>query len=213
VTDDETAPGAGAGGRGHKRVTDAQALTALTHPTRFALFEAIGLAGSLTATQAAAVVGESPTACAYHLRALAALGFLEETGGGRGRERPWRLAQTGMSFDTESDDPEVATAARALSRTLLEHWIKRIRAFELTRSRQPAEVRDQTGPMQTIMFATPEEMRAFRAELRSLFHRYVERADPALRPDDGYAFELLTFTTILDIPHPGDDDAPAASDP
>ncbi|MGH3303590.1 MAG: winged helix-turn-helix domain-containing protein [Streptosporangiaceae bacterium] len=98
--------------RPHRTLAAAPSLRALTHPTRRALIEAIGLAGPLTATRASALVGESPTACAYHLRTLARLGFLEEAGGGRGRERPCRLARgsrlTGSSASAElqaSTDP------------------------------------------------------------------------------------------------------------
>ena len=36
------------------------------------------------------MLGESPANCAFHLRTLAKYGFVEEAGGGRGRERPWR---------------------------------------------------------------------------------------------------------------------------
>jgi hypothetical protein len=34
------------------------------------------------------MLGESPANCAFHLRTLAKYGFVEEAGGGRGRERP-----------------------------------------------------------------------------------------------------------------------------
>jgi hypothetical protein len=33
-------------------------------------------------------LGESPANCACHLRTLEKYGFVEEAGGGRGRERP-----------------------------------------------------------------------------------------------------------------------------
>jgi len=74
--------------RPNRTIADAPSLRALAHPTRLALIEAIAVSGALTATQASVIVGESPTACAYHLRTLARLGFLEQADGGHGRERP-----------------------------------------------------------------------------------------------------------------------------
>jgi predicted ArsR family transcriptional regulator len=38
---------------------------------RWALLEALGQAGTLTATQASEMLGESPANCAFHLRTLA----------------------------------------------------------------------------------------------------------------------------------------------
>src|SRR6185437_9949446 len=73
-------------------LTDPKAMRALAHPLRWALLEALGHAGTLTATQASDMLGESPANCAFHLRTLARYGFVEEAGGGKGRERPWRQA-------------------------------------------------------------------------------------------------------------------------
>ena len=50
--------------------------------------------GPLTATQAARLLGESSGTCSFHLRQLAKYGLVEETGGGTGREKPWRATTT-----------------------------------------------------------------------------------------------------------------------
>src|SRR5919108_2121595 len=71
-------------------LTDPRALRALAHPIRLALLGALRREGPLTATQAGALVGESAASCSFHLRQLAKYGLVEEAGGGRGRERPWR---------------------------------------------------------------------------------------------------------------------------
>jgi predicted transcriptional regulator len=183
---------AGAGPRPHRTLADAPSLRALTHPTRLALMEAIALAGTLTATEASVQVGESPSACAYHLRTLARLGFLEEAGGGRGRMRPWRLAQEGMSVD-HSDDPEVATAADALETMLAERLFARIRASRLARASASADVRAVSGMVQSTVFATAAELQQLRTELVALTARYADRIDPARRPSDAVPFELVTF--------------------
>jgi DNA-binding transcriptional ArsR family regulator len=182
-----------------RKIADAPSLKALTHPTRLALMEAIALSGTLTATEASELVGESPTACAYHLRTLARHGFVEEAGGGRGRERPWRLAQGGLSFGEDSDDPAFALAGRALAKMLIEHWIDRIRSFDLARSQYPKEVREVTDHLESIVFATPAELAQLRAEIFALMSRYVDRMDTGKRPADSLPFEMIVFTHVLPV--------------
>jgi DNA-binding transcriptional ArsR family regulator len=193
----------------HRAIRDVPSLQALAHPTRLALLEAIGLAGAMTATQASAVVGESPTACAYHLRMLARLGFIEEAGGGKGRERPWRLVPVGFTVGEDPGDPASATASATLEKILLERFFSNIRRFDLERSRYAAEVQDVTGTVQSIAFATTEEMAGLREEMIALLSRYVDRLDPALRPAGGYPFEIIVFTHVLHVPGlpPGATDA------
>jgi hypothetical protein len=179
-----------------------------------ALMEAVGVTGALTATQASAIVGESPTACAYHLRTLARLGFLEEAGSGRGRERPWRLAQAGLAFSDESDDPEFTAAAAALSAAITERYLKRIRRFAVTRSRYPADVREVTGSAQGLVFGTPAEMRALRDQLVALLASYADRMDPARRPPGSVPCEVIAFVQVFDMDAAqGGSDAPAAQNP
>ena len=206
------------GGTAHRAIRDVPSLQALAHPTRLALLEAIGVSGAMTATQASRVVGESPSACAYHLRMLARLGFVEEAGGGRGRERPWRLVPVAsMSFDEESDDPAVARAAGALSKALLERFITAIRHSELARSGYPRDIRDVTGTIQSILFVTPAELAELRAELMALLFRYSDRfMDPARRPAGSYPFQVVTFTHVGNVPGltpPGGPDAQPPANP
>ena len=190
-----------------RTIGDARSLQALAHPTRLALMEAIALSGTLTATQASEVVGESPTACAYHLRVLGRLDLIEEAGRGPGRERPWRLAQSSVSITDDSDDPAVEQAARALSTAVIERFIGHIRAFELARPGFPEDVRAVTGTHQSIVFATPAEMARLREQLSALLTPYLNRADPAQRPPGYQPFELVTFIHVLKSAQTGDRDA------
>src|SRR5213075_1235389 len=98
----------------HLDLTDPKAMRALAHPLRWALLEALGHAGTLTATQASEMLGESPANCAFHLRTLAKYGFVEEAGGGKGRERPWRRTYDTLSWGRNPGDPGAAIAAEAL---------------------------------------------------------------------------------------------------
>jgi DNA-binding transcriptional ArsR family regulator len=76
-------------------------MRALAHPVRLALLDHLHTLEQATATECAAVVGDSPSSCSYHLRALAKWGFVEEGEGGVGRERPWRATATRIEFASD----------------------------------------------------------------------------------------------------------------
>jgi DNA-binding transcriptional ArsR family regulator len=76
-------------------------MRALAHPVRLALLDHLHTVEQATATECAAVVGDSPSSCSYHLRALAKWGFVEEGEGGVGRERPWRATAARIEFASD----------------------------------------------------------------------------------------------------------------
>jgi DNA-binding transcriptional ArsR family regulator len=186
---------------GLRKVADPRALRALAHPTRIALLEAVGLNGALTATEAAAIVGGSVPNVAYHLRTLAAHGYVVEAEGGSGRERPWKLGEVGVSIDADDADPAAAHAARALGEVLADRWLERLQRARTRRHLYPPEVRAASGESQFVFFGTPAEMEQLRGELLSVMFRYGDRiADPALRPEGSLAFELLQFVYPFESP-------------
>ncbi len=94
-------------------------MRALAHPTRLRLLELLATEGPLTATQAGDHIGESAASCSFHLRSLSRHGFVAEAEGGRGRERPWRLANVSNRWtDSPDHPPELKVAARQLSRVI-----------------------------------------------------------------------------------------------
>src|SRR3954454_5037560 len=76
-------------------------MRALAHPTRLALLDHLHSVEHATATACSEFVGDSPSSCSYHLRALGRWGFVEEVEGGRGRERPWRATATRVEFPSD----------------------------------------------------------------------------------------------------------------
>jgi DNA-binding transcriptional ArsR family regulator len=88
-------------------LSDPRAMRALAHPTRLALLDHLHAVGNATATECAEVVGDSPSSCSYHLRALGKWGFVEEADGGVGRERPWRAAASRIEFASEGIESAV----------------------------------------------------------------------------------------------------------
>ena len=76
-------------------------MRALAHPTRLALLDHLHSVEQATATECAETVGDSPSSCSYHLRALAKWGFVAEGKGGAGRERPWRAVAERIEFTSD----------------------------------------------------------------------------------------------------------------
>ncbi|CAL9452296.1 ArsR/SmtB family transcription factor [Streptomyces griseomycini] len=97
------------------RSLDARSLRGLAHPLRMQLLNALRRGGPATASQLAAKLGESSGATSYHLRQLAAHGFVEDAPErGKGRERWWKAVHQGVRFDDallRDRDPVVRGAA------------------------------------------------------------------------------------------------------
>ena len=172
-------------------LTDPMAMRALAHPVRMALLELLDVNDTLTATQASELLGESPANCAFHLRTLARYGFAEETGGGRGRERPWRAVPMRIHIESEKLDTPAAIAADTLSAQWLERSFQRAR--QAMRRGAPLPEGWEGAPTSTHghTYLTRAELEQFAAEVLKLFSRYDNRHDPACRPPGSQPVELM----------------------
>src|SRR4051794_24836358 len=95
------------------------ALAALAVPARFAILSHLLDAGPRTASECAEVVGESPSNCSWHLRALARAGLVERVTDEQddGRRRPWRATAVGFTYPTGSGEPAESVAGSAVEAT------------------------------------------------------------------------------------------------
>jgi hypothetical protein len=171
-------------------------MRALAHPVRMALIELLSMDGPHTATAAAERVGESPSNCSFHLRQLAKYGFVEETGAGTGRQRPWRITQVGTSFDEVQGDPETAVAAHTLAEMVQERAFERWRRWRRTARSYPEQWQRVGGYTDAVWWVTPDEQRELDAQIYQLAMRYRERLlDPEARPEGArpMAFVGLAF--------------------
>jgi DNA-binding transcriptional ArsR family regulator len=182
-------------GQEPESLSDPKAMRALAHPVRMALLELLGVAGTVTATQASEVLGESPANCAFHLRTLAKYGFVKEAGGGRGRERPWTRAQRTIRISaTDQTDPQAALAADALGRLWLERWMDRARQVFGSSARVPGW-EHATQSSRSGVFLTPEETVRVAQDMQAIIDRYRDREhDPSLRPAGALPVECTFFT-------------------
>jgi hypothetical protein len=190
-------------------LTDPKAMRALAHPVRVALIEALGFADSqtLTATEASELLGESPANCAFHLRTLAKYRLVEETGGGRGRQRPWRLAHRGIDMPAPWQDSETRLAADAVGSVWISRWMQR--ASERLRrvvSYPPAWQRAALAS-ESVVHLTAEEAEAVGERIEQMIEPYRARRDDAsLRPAGSLPYELLLFGyPLTDPPSPAEE--------
>lgn len=165
-----------------RQVNDLPTVRALAHPVRVGLVEALAVHGSLTATQASDLVGESPSNCSFHLRQLARFGLIERVDNG-GRERPWRIAGGGIAVDTDAmADAEFSAAAAAVN----EVWVARQAAAEQEWVRRsPLEDRawQQAATSQFLVrWLTVQELAELQRDLDAVLRRHGDRREPALRP-------------------------------
>jgi predicted ArsR family transcriptional regulator len=163
-------------------VTDARAMRALAHPLRVALLEMMRRDGQTTATRAAELLGESPGNMSWHLQTLAKYGFVEETGEGRGRARPWRATTDARRFDTAMTDPETAAAGEALERTFLERTFNQMREWWSRRMTYPVKWRRAAFMSENFTYLTAAELREIMEEIVTIYDRYMDREDKEKRP-------------------------------
>ena len=181
-------------GREWTNLTDPKAMRALAHPVRMSLLELLAAAGTLTATQASELLGESPANCAFHLRTLAKYGFVREAGGGRGRERPWERVSMNIHLSTHQEDPGASVTAEMLQRVWLDRLFERAGNVLNSTDAWPAAWRDAHEASQSVEFLTPEETKGLADEVLGILRRYEDRRDnPSRRPDGALPVEFLFF--------------------
>jgi hypothetical protein len=193
--------------RSHLAVTDPRMIRAIAHPVRMALIEAMEQTESrtLTATQASELLGESPANCAFHLRTLAKYGFVEEAGGGRGRERPWRLKYRTLELKPPWPDPESRLAVEAAATVWIDRWLNRAKDQLRRALRFPPEWQEASIASERVLHLTAAEAVQLANDTHALWDRYRDRGDdPSLRPPGSLRFEVLAFGYPVDEP-PGSD--------
>lgn len=186
----------------YRRLSDPRELAALAHPVRIAIMELLTVSGPLTATELADRLDETPANCSWHLRKLAEHHFVEEAGGGVGRQRPWRITQVGLAWDEEDASPSQVRAGRALEQMMLERQISRFhQARAQLHDDGDAEWSSATTATQAASWLTVEELDELNLEIRAVLERHADRlADPAKRPAGSRLCELVAWGAPLLLP-------------
>lgn len=176
-----------------REITDARTMRALAHPTRLELLDVLRREGELTATRAAELLGESPGNMSWHLQTLAKYGFVEETGEGRGRSRPWRIASASNRFRTDPGAPGAMAAGAALAGQVLDRSVRDEREWMASRHGYPPEWQNSAFLNTSTSYLTPDELVSLGSELAEIFARYNSREDRARRPADALPVRLTAF--------------------
>ena len=173
---------------------DARSLRALAHPTRLKLVGLLRLKGPMTATQAARELGETPQRCTFHLGQLAKHGLVEEAGGGRGRERPWRATASSTSWPNVASGPEAAVAAQMLEAVVAEQHFESVMTYIDGKHELPVEWQEAAQLNDAALYLTAEELAELGRQVWDLLEPFAARLeDPEQRPDGA---RLVTFLNL-----------------
>ena len=173
---------------------DPRSLRAMAHPTRVALVGALRREGPLTATRAGELIGESASSCSFHLRQLAKYGLVEEAGGGRGRERPWKATAWMTEWPSAPESAELAEAADALTRVVAGFYDEQVRRWLETKRHEPAEWQEAALFGDELLHLTADELKELGERIAALTEKYNVRARrPELRPDGSRSVSLITL--------------------
>jgi DNA-binding transcriptional ArsR family regulator len=171
---------AGPGAEQPTSTLDAAVMRAMAHPARLALLEHLRNGGPATATECAGVVGLSPSATSYHLRALARAGLVEAAPGrGDGRERLWRITAGRHEVSGVADlPPEGREALRALLESLLAWDDVRVRRYLSRLDAEPPEWQDAAFFMDSTLQVSAEELTELTEAVEALIAPYRKDRRP-----------------------------------
>ncbi|MFJ3745114.1 ArsR/SmtB family transcription factor [Streptomyces albidoflavus] len=170
----------------HKvRTLDPRSLRGLAHPLRMRLFRALRESGPATASQLAGQLDESSGATSYHLRQLAAYGFVEDAPEhGKGRERWWRATSQGIRLEPERlnlADPVQRGAVDVLMHEVADNHTEELSTWLGTRHEWPTvwqEAYDLSDYSYRLTPAQAVELRERAGELLESFRAYeAQNAD------------------------------------
>jgi DNA-binding transcriptional ArsR family regulator len=167
------------------QLTDPRALRALAHPTRLDLMGLLRRGEPLTATQAGERIGESAASCSFHLRQLAKYGLVEEAGGGRGRERPWRATAISTEWAARGADEETDAAGTLLSKVVVERYFQNTIGWLDRRGSEDPEWIEAGMISDALVYMTAEELLEIDAKIRALLEPYLRRLEDREPPAAG----------------------------
>jgi len=155
---------------------DREALAMLAHPMRSRLLDELRLSGPATATTLAAVLQTNSGATSYHLRKLAQVALVVDSGEGSGRRRLWSASTQPRPRDegpgNEADAADAQAAITWLARDYLNLFSDRAEQWLETQDRWPAPWREQVGLSDHLVQVTAEQLSALRGDLAEVLERY-----------------------------------------
>ncbi|HLS26939.1 MAG TPA: helix-turn-helix domain-containing protein [Beutenbergiaceae bacterium] len=186
--------------------TDPAVMRALAHPLRIDILEIMDEVGEATASEIAERLGQTVANCSFHLRILAAGGFIERAEP-RGREKPWRVLHHSRDMRPDREDPLSIAESAELGSMYVQREAARMVSF-LQNSLSYAHNSEWIPAVMintSTFWATAEEMEELAEDLSALMDRFEGRRDPANRPEGARKGRM--FATL----NPELDDSPRDS--
>ncbi|MET8701736.1 ArsR/SmtB family transcription factor [Kitasatospora sp. NPDC058032] len=185
-------------------VIDAKGLRALAHPVRVQLIGLLRKNGPSTATRLAEQLGLNSGATSYHLRQLAAAGFVaEDTERGNARDRWWKsVHQVTWWTDTELAEQDPEAALGYLRSIVAAHTLTAQTALNAYET-MPVEWRNALDLSDMVLQLTPEEARALAGDLSAVIARY-RRITPGAPVPEG-TDRVAVVVQVLPEPQSGAD--------
>jgi len=169
---------------GIRTLTTAKALSALAHPYRARILDALRVDGPSTASMLAARTGQAVGSASHHLKVLHEAGLVEEAPelAKDRRERWWRMVGRGTrwSRDEFREDPAALAAAEEAEALAWYRQIERVTAW-LTSVGSDDAWSSTAYATQSWARLTPAELRQVAEEVMDVFMRWSNRP----LPDDG----------------------------
>lgn len=169
-----------------QRLTDAQALAALSHPARQSLLDVLAAHGPATVGTLASRTAMAAGSVSHHLGVLARFGFVHEAPelAHDRREHWWRSARGSYTWSTDDFAGDVvgeAVAAAAASNNL-ERQVRHVREWlRYSDGRTDADTDGDAYASDAWMQLSDEEVLAVGEEIQAIFLRWARRDVP----DDG----------------------------
>ncbi|MEU0146240.1 helix-turn-helix domain-containing protein [Streptomyces sp. NPDC006288] len=159
-------------------VLDAKGLRALAHPVRVQLVGLLRKHGPSTATRLAERLNVNSGTASYHLRQLAAAGFVaEDTERGNARERWWRSVHQLTRFNHEDLAEREPEAALAYLQSVHSAYTMRTQQGLHGLRALPRPWREAFDMSDAALRLTPAEAREMRDEIWSVIDRYKRVPD------------------------------------
>jgi predicted ArsR family transcriptional regulator len=156
----------------------------LAHPLRARLLSELRINGAATATQLAGRLSTNTGATSYHLRKLAEVNLVVETGEGTGKQRFWQPAQESHSWSEADfeDDPDAMAASGWLRQQYFGHFSEKLARWDDERRHWPVAWRDAAHMSDAMVTATAEELDELMTELESVMERFKDTIGDEPRP-------------------------------
>jgi DNA-binding transcriptional ArsR family regulator len=154
-----------------KRITDTATLKALAHPLRARLIGSLRMDGPATASELGRRFGESSGSTSYHLRVLAAFGFIEEDPEQpNARDRRWRAMHSSTYWNDRDfeGDPAGAEAIRFLRQGQLQLLSEASERWESERDEWSDDWAAAFGPDDFQYRLTADALTEVRARFKAL---------------------------------------------